>query len=153
MSEKKFGKSDFKRFHPSGALGKKLKTVEDVMMIKNNIPFINENSTLRKTIKLINSKNLGVVIIRNNKKETTGIFTDGDIKRIIQNKNTQINNLIIKSVMTRNPISIEKDILAVKAIELMNRKKITSLCVHNKLNKKKTIGILHIHNLISADIT
>ena len=153
MSEKKFNKSDFKKFHPSGTLGKKLKTVEDLMMVKNNIPFINENSTLRKTISLINSKKLGVVIIRNNKKETTGIFTDGDIKRIIQNKNIPINNLIIKSVMTRKPISIEKDVLAVKAIELMNRKKITSLCVHNKFYKKKTIGILHIHNLISADIT
>ena len=54
--------------------------------------------------------------------------------------------------MTKNPISIDKDLLAVKAIEIMNRLKITSLCVHNKSNEKKTIGILHIHNLISADI-
>ena len=54
--------------------------------------------------------------------------------------------------MTKNPISIDKDDLAAKAIELINRKKITSLCVHNKSNKKKTIGILHIHNLISAGI-
>ena len=54
--------------------------------------------------------------------------------------------------MTKNPISIEKDVLGAKAIELMNRKKITSLCVHSKLNKKKTIGILHFHDLISAEI-
>ena len=54
--------------------------------------------------------------------------------------------------MTKNPISIDKDILAAKAVGIMNEKKITSLCVHSKLNKKKTIGILHIHNLISADI-
>ncbi len=152
MHKKKFSKSDFKRFHPSGTLGKKLKTVEDLMIVREKIPFINENSTLRQTIKIINSKKLGVVVIRNEKKETTGIFTDGDIKRTISKKNASINNSIIKSLMTKNPISIGKDDLAAKAIELINRKKITSLCVHNKSNKKKTIGILHIHNLISAGI-
>ena len=152
MNQKKFSKLDFKKFHPSGSLGKKLKTVEDLMIVKNNIPFINENSTLKKTIKIINSKKLGVVIIRNKKKETTGIFTDGDIKRTIQKKNMAINDLIIKSMMTKNPISINKNELAAKAIEVMNRKKITSLCVHSNKNKKKTIGIIHVHDLISAGI-
>ena len=152
MNQKKFSKLDFKKFHPSGSLGKKLKTVEDLMVVKNKIPFINENLTLKKTIKIINSKKLGVVIIRNKKKETTGIFTDGDIKRTIQKKNTEINDLIIKSIMTKNPISINKDELAVKAIEVMNRKKITSLCVHGNKNKKKTIGIIHVHDLISAGV-
>ncbi len=152
MNQKKFSKLDFKKFHPSGSLGKKLKTVEDLMIVKNNIPFIDENSTLKKTIKIINSKKLGVVIIRNKKKETTGIFTDGDIKRTIQKKNMAINDLIIKSIMTKNPISINKNELAAKAIEVMNRKKITSLCVHSNKNKKKTIGIIHVHDLISAGI-
>ncbi len=152
MNQKKFSKLDFKKFHPSGSLGKKLKTVEDLMVVKNKIPFINENLTLKKTIKIINSKKLGVVIIRNKKKETTGIFTDGDIKRTIQKKNTEINDLIIKSIMTKNPISINKDELAAKAIEVMNRKKITSLCVHGNKNKKKTIGIIHVHDLISAGV-
>jgi len=151
MQQKKFGKLDFKKFHPSGNLGKKLRTVEDIMLIKDKIPFINENAFLKKVIKIINLKKLGVVIIRNKKLETTGIFTDGDLKRSIQ-KNNQIKNTIIKSLMTKNPISIDKDMLAVKAMELMNRKKITSLCVHNKLNKKKTVGILHIHDLLRADI-
>ncbi len=152
MYQKKFSKLDFKKFHPSGTLGKKLKTVEDLMIVRERIPFINENSTLAETIKIINSKKLGVVVIRNKKKETSGIFTDGDIKRTIPKKNVSINSSIIKSLMTKNPISIDKDDLAVKALELINRKKITSLCVHNKSNKKKTIGILHIHNLISAGI-
>ena len=153
MSQKKFSKLDFKKFHPSGSLGKKLKTVEDLMIVKNRIPFINENSTLKKTIKVINSKKLGVVVVRNKKKETTGIFTDGDIKRTIQKKkNMVINDLMIKSIMTKNPISINKNELAAKAIEVMNRKKITSLCVHSNINKKKTIGIIHVHDLISAGI-
>tara|TARA_Y100001935_G_C17268722_1_gene490638 strand:+ start:424 stop:1395 length:972 start_codon:yes stop_codon:yes gene_type:complete len=152
MARKKFSKLDFKKFHPSGSLGKKLKTVEDLMVVKNKIPFIDENSTLKKTIKIINSKKLGVVIIRNRKKETTGIFTDGDIKRTIQKKNMAINDLVIKSIMTKNPISINKNELAAKAIEVMNRKKITSLCVHSNKNKKKTIGIIHVHDLMSAGI-
>ncbi len=151
MQRKRFGKLDFKKFHPSGTLANKLKTVEDLMLIKNKIPLINENETLEKTIKLINSKKLGVVIIRNKKGDTTGIFTDGDIKRTIQRKKN-IKGLIIRDFMTKKPISIDKDLLAAKAMEIMNRLKITSLCVHNKANKKKTIGILHIHNLLSADI-
>ena len=151
MQQKKFGRLDFKKFHPSGNLANQLRTVEDLMLTKNKIPFINENATLEKVIKLINSKKLGVVIVRNNKLETTGIFTDGDIKRTIQ-KNKNIKGSVIKFLMTKNPISIDKNLLAVNAMEKMNRLKITSLCVHNKLNKKKTAGILHIHNLISADI-
>jgi len=148
MKQKKFRTSDFKKFHPSGSLGKKLKTVEDIMLTKNKIPFIDENFSFNRALKIINSKKLGVAIVRNKKKETIGIFTDGDIKRSIQNKES-IKKLKIKSFMTKKPISVDKDILAVKAIGIMNEKKITSLCVHKKINKRKTIGIIHIHNLIS----
>ena len=151
MLQKKFNKTDFKKFHPSGNLGKKLRTVEDIMLTKNKIPLINDKATLDQAIKLINSKKLGVAIVINKKKETVGIFTDGDIKRTLQ-KNENLKKLLIKSFMTKNPISVDKDVLAAKAIGIMNEKKITSLCVHSKSNKKKTIGILHIHNLISADI-
>ena len=150
MYNKNFGKLDFKKFHPAGSLGKKLKTVEDIMLTKNKIPFINENASFDKVLKMINLKKLGLVLVRNKKKETIGIFTDGDIKRSIQNKEN-FKNLKLKSFMTKNPISVDKDILAVKAISIMNEKKITSLCVHSKINKKKTLGIIHIHNLISMD--
>ena len=150
MYHKKFKKLDFKKFHPSGNLGRKLKTVEDIMLTKNKIPFIDDNSSFNKVLKMINIKKLGLVLVRNKKRETIGIFTDGDIKRSIQNKEN-FKNFKIKSFMTKNPISVDKDILAVKAISIMNEKKITSLCVHSKVNKKKTIGIIHIHNLISMD--
>ena len=152
MLQKKFNKTDFKKFHPSGNLGKKLRTVEDIMLTKNKLPLINEKATLGQAIKLINSKKLGVAIVVNKKKETVGIFTDGDIKRTLQ-KNENLKKLIIKSLMTKNPISVDKDALAAKAVGIMNEKKITSLCVHSKSNKRKTIGIVHIHNLISADIS
>ncbi len=152
MSYKKFGKLDFKKFHPSGSLGNKLKTAEDLMLTKEKIPFVNENETIKNGIKIINSKKLGVLIARNAKKDTTGIFTDGDIKRVIQ-KNFDIRNNKIKSFMTKSPISIEKDTLAVKALNIMNEKKITCLCIYKKGTRKKTIGILHIHNILASDIS
>lgn len=151
MQQKKFGKLDFKKFHPSGTLGKKLKTVEDLMFIKNEIPFINENENLKKAIKIINLKKLGVLIARNKEGKTTGIFTDGDIKRTFQ-KNLDPKTSKIKTFMTKKPISVEKDTLAAKALAIMNTKKITSLCVYEYPNKNKTIGMLHIHNLLNNNI-
>ena len=150
MQYKKFGKLDFKKFHPAGSISNKLKTVEDLMTTKEKIPFINENDIIKNGIKVLNNKKLGVVIARNNKKMTTGIFTDGDIKRVIQ-KNNEILKRKIKIFMTKNPISIEKDTLAVKALNIMNEKKITCLCVYKKNNIKKTIGILHIHQILEAN--
>ena len=151
MQYKKFGKLDFKKFHPAGNLGNKLKTAEDLMLIKDKIPFIQESKTIKEALKVINNKKLGVVIIRNTKGETTGIFTDGDIKRLIQKK-LNIEKLPIKKYMTRNPQSIDKDVLAAKALALMNEKKITCLCINSSYKKNKTIGILHIHNILKANI-
>ena len=136
MEKKKFSKIDFKKFHPSGSLGAKLKTAEDLMLKGSQIPFVNENLNMKSALKVITEKKLGVLVIRNTKGFTSGITVDGDIKRAIQ-KNKDIQNLTIKSIMTKNPISIEKKTLAVKALSIMNKKKITSLCIHEKKNKKK----------------
>ena len=152
MYYKKFSKLDFKKFHPAGSLGNKLKTVEDLMLTKEKIPFISENDNIKNGLKIINKKKLGVLIARNKKLNTTGIFTDGDVKRTIQkNVNIKINK--IKSFMTKNPISIDKNTLAAKALNIMNDKKITCLCVFEKHNQNKTIGIIHIHNILSSNIS
>ena len=152
MQYKKFGKLDFKKFHPGGNLGHKLQTVEDLMLIKDKIPFINENDNLKKAFKILNLKKLGVVIVRNNKNITKGIFTDGDLKRLI-NKKKNLDDLTIKKFMTKNPSSVDKDILAAKALNIMNEKKITSLCVYKNKDKKKTIGIINIHNILNSNIS
>ncbi len=152
MNYKKFSKLDFKKFHPSGSLGNKLKTVEDLMLTKQKIPFINENRSIQSGLKIINLKKLGILIARNKFLKTTGVFTDGDIKRTIQ-KNIDIKKNKIKNFMSKNPISVEKDTLAAKALSIMNDKKITSLCVYNKNNKDKTIGIIHIHNILKSNIS
>tara|TARA_Y200000002_G_C22644601_1_gene648570 strand:+ start:422 stop:1390 length:969 start_codon:yes stop_codon:yes gene_type:complete len=152
MYYKKFSKLDFKKFHPAGTLGNKLKTVEDLMLTRKKIPFVNENDIIKNGLKIINQKKLGVLIARNKKLKTTGIFTDGDIKRAIQ-KNIDINKKRIKSFMTKNPISVEKNTLAAKALSIMNDKKITCLCVFDKNNHDKTIGVVHIHNILSSNIS
>ena len=151
MSSKKFGKLEFKKYHPSGSLGVKLRTVGDIMLTGIKITFVDENITMRKALSIISKKGLGVLFVRKNN-ITKGILTDGDIKRISE-KNLNFQNLKIKSVMKKNPISIDKDTLAAKALEIMNTKRITSLCVHNSKRKKVTIGILHIHNILKANIT
>ena len=150
MIAKKFGKIEFKKYHPSGSLGTRLKTVEDIMLTGNKIPFVNHNITMKNALNIITKKGLGVLFIRKNK-FTTGILTDGDIKRISQ-RNLDFQKVKINTVMKKNPISIEKDTLAAKALEIMNTNRITSLCVHNGKRKKITIGILHIHNILNANI-
>ena len=152
MKIKNFNKLDFKKIHPAGNLGTQLKTVEEIMLTKNKIPFVNENLKMRKAIKILSDKKLGILIAQNKKKNTTGIITDGQIRRFNQ-KNIDLLNLTVKDIMTKNPISIEKDALAVKAIALMNSKKITSLNVFNKKKKLKTIGVLHIHNILKSNIS
>ena len=151
MKYKNFNKLDFKKFHPSGSLGAKLKTVEDLMLTGNKIPFINENDKMKKALNLITKKKLGVLIAKNSRGKTTGIITDGQIRRASQN-NKNIQNLSVKKVMTKNPISVEKELLAAKALSIMNNRKITSLCIHNGNKKNKTLGIIHIHNILEANI-
>ena len=152
LNKKRFSRQNFKEFHPSGSLGAKLKTVEDLMISGSKIPFINENSNMKKALNLITKKRLGVLIAINKKNYTTGIITDGQIRRSSQ-KNISLNELSVKKVMTKNPISVEKNMLAVKGLAIMSENKITSLCVHKKNKSKKTIGVLHIHNILDGNIT
>tara|TARA_B110000027_G_scaffold26510_1_gene29064 strand:+ start:667 stop:1638 length:972 start_codon:yes stop_codon:yes gene_type:complete len=151
LNKKKISKKDFKKFHPSGNLGAKLRTVKELMVTGNKIPFVNEGLKMKKALQIISNKKLGTLIVQNNKKITTGIITDGQIRRF-NRTNNNLQNLAVKKVMTSNPISIDCETLAEKALSVMNVKKITSLCVHNKKNTKKTIGILHIHNILQSNI-
>ena len=151
LKKKQFSKYDFSRLHPGGNLGKKLKTVEDVMASGAKIPFINENKKMKEAIKIISKKKLGVVIARNRNKITTGIITDGNIRKLRQ-KNTDFQKTSVKDVMTQDPITITSDTLAIKALRIMNEKKITSLCVIKNKNFKKTTGIIHIHHILETNV-
>ena len=152
MQYKKFGKIDFKKIHPSGSLGAQLKTVEDVMLTGSKVPFVSDKLEMKDALKILNKKKLGVLLAQNNLKKTVGIITDGQIRRFNQKKDN-LHFMKVREIMTKNPISVEKDILAAKALSIMNNRKITSLCVYDKRNKSKIIGIVHIHNILQSNIS
>ena len=151
MNKKKISEKDFKKFHPSGNLGFKLKTVEDVMLTDKKIPFINENTNMKIALQQMTRKKLGTLVAINNKKISTGIITDGQIRRKTREKEL-IFSKKVKDIMTKKPVSIAKDSLTGKALSLMNIKKITTLLVHDGKNKNKTIGILHIHHIVESSV-
>ncbi len=151
MKYKKFDKMDFKKLHPAGSLGAQLKTVEDIMITGNKIPFVSENLKMTKALTILNEKKLGFLVVLNSRQKTIGIITDGQIRRFIQ-KNSEFKLLPVKKIMTKKPITIDKDELAAKALNLMNTKKITSLMVNKKEKKDITIGVVHIHTILKSNI-
>ena len=148
MRKKNFTKLDFKKFHPAGNLAKKLKTAGDLMLTNRKIPFVNENETMKNSLKVLSLKKLGFLVVTNSHGLNTGIFTDGDLKRLMQKKRA-IDNLKIKNFMTKKPYTVDKNTLASDILTQMNKRKITNVCVYNKNNKRKTIGVIHIHNLLN----
>ncbi len=144
MQYKKHGIKIFRKFHPGGMLSKKLLSCGDLMV---KAPFVSENFKMKKTLKILSQKKLGLLVVRNKKKLTSGIIVDGDVKRASE-KFKNLHDLKAKNIMTKNPLSVNKDMLAVQSLSLMNKKRITSLLVHKNNNKNKTIGVLHIHKVL-----
>ena len=152
MKLKKFSRLDFKKLHPAGSIGAQLRTVEDIMIKDKKIPFANENLKMSKALKILTDKKLGILVVRNKNKKTTGIITDGQIRRFSQ-KNSNFQTLPLKEIMTKRPISIDKNELAAKALSLMNNKKITSLIVINKQKPLITIGVIHVHTILQSGVS
>jgi len=151
MRYNNFGKLDFKKLHPGGSLSIKLKTVSDLMLVGNKIPFVKENTSMKDALRVIAVKGLGVILVKK-RNITIGILTDGDLKRL-NRKYKNFQKLKLKKIMKKNPVSVDKNTLAAQALSIMNTKKITSLCVHKGKQKNKTIGIIHIHNILEANIS
>ena len=152
MKYKKFGKLDFKKLHPAGSLGAQLKTVEDIMITGKKIPFVNENFKMSKALKILTEKKLGMLIVRNREKKISGIITDGQIRRFSE-KNFNFHVLPVKKIMTKKPITIDKNELAAKALSIMNSKKITSLIVISKKKSRHAIGVIHVHTILQSNIS
>lgn len=147
MKKKKFGKLDFKKYHPAGNLGNKLRTASDVMLINNKIPFVDENEIMKNALITLNKKKLGFLVLLNKMGYTSGVFTDGDLKRLLQKKKN-IDNLKIKKFMSKKPFSVEENTLTSEVLALMKKKKVTNICVFKKGDRKKTVGVVNIHSLL-----
>ena len=122
------------------------------MISGNKIPFVNENLKMKTALKILSQKKLGILVVLKNKNKTIGIITDGQIRRFTEKK-TNFDLLTVKKIMTKNPVSIDKNELAAKALTIMHSKKITSLIVINKKNPFKTIGVVHIHAILQSNIS
>ena len=149
--KKKFSTYDFKNIHPGGSLFKKLTTVEDLMYKDNDLPLISENTKFSAALNIMSKKKLGSLVMLNKKKFLSGFLSDGDVRR---KHKKSMSNLKIKDIMTKNPLVIQKDILAAKAIKIMQKKRITALIVGKIItkNKIKVIGLIHIHQILRAGI-
>ena len=149
MKKKKFSKLDFKKVHPAGSLANKLLIASDLMQTKNKIPFVYENETMQNSLKILNKKKLGFLVVVDKSGCTSGVFTDGDLKRLMQRKKV-ISGIKIKTLMTRKPYMVEKNTLVSDILKKMNKKKITNVCVYDIKNKNKTVGVIHIHHILNA---
>ena len=149
--KKKFSTHDFKNIHPGGSLFKKLTTVEDLMYKDNDLPLISENTKFSVALNIMSKKKLGSLVMLNKKKFLSGFVSDGDVRR---KHKKSMSNLKVKDIMTKNPLVVQKDILAAKAIKIMQKKRITALIVGKIItkNKIKVIGLIHIHQILRAGI-
>ena len=144
-----FSKDDFAKSHPAGQLGKKLTTlVQDLAVMNEKAPMVDQTTSLKEALMEITGKKLGLTLVLN-KKKIVGVFTDGDLRRCLNN-GVDINNTTIKDVMTSTFKSIESNALAIDAAEMMEKYKIFSLVVNSSTHKEDTIGIITMHQLLEA---
>ena len=146
-----FSKDDFARSHPAGQLGKKLTTlVKDLAVMDEKAPMVDHNTSLKDALMEITEKKLGVTLVVNNKK-IVGIFTDGDLRRCLNNE-IELNKTYIKDVMTSDFKGIAGDALAIDAAEIMEKNKVFSLVVHSSTSENGSTGIITMHQLLEAGI-
>jgi len=139
-----FTPNDFAQYHPGGALGKQLYLrVCDIYPL-NEKPFVLENENIRNTIIEMTSKRLGVTIVVDSHHHIKGIITDGDLRRMLQNQK-QVEHLTAQDIMTKNPMTVGKNVLAMKALNMMRGKSITQLVVEDE---GKYEGVVHLHDLL-----
>lgn len=145
MEKRGFGKKDFALVHPKGQIGKRLLKVKDLMHKEREIPRVLGHTPMKDVLKEMTRKKLGVTCIIDEEERLIGIITDGDLRRILMAYEDDALKKTAQDCMTKNPITIDKDDLATKALNIMEGKKITSLIIKNK--EEKIEGIIHLHDL------
>ncbi len=145
MKERKFSPEHFKILHPGGKLGAQMIKVNQLMHIGNKIPLVEPNSSMPNTLIEMTSKGFGVAIIVDND-IVKGVITDGDLRRHMDN----LMSMTAQEIGSTKPITIEEDTLAIKALSIMNEKKINVIIVTNK--KSSPVGILHLHDCLRAGL-
>lgn len=143
-----FKPDDFAQIHPSGTLGKKLNLRVAGLLNDSKIPKVSLNSSLKEVICEISKKRLGATAVEKNG-DLCGLVTDGDIRRVFE-KHENIARLKAADIMTKNPISVDENLLALEALKLMQTKKINHLVVMG--GNHTYLGIVHILDFINEGL-
>ena len=144
MELRGFQSDDFAKFHPGGTLGKKLYLRVADLYVHNEKPRVLASQSLKEAIVEMTRKRLGVTAVVDKENNLLGIITDGDLRRMLE-KSIAIDEIKVNDIMTSNPQTIEPDMLAVEALDVLRKKEISQLVV---VENKKYLGIIHIHDLI-----
>jgi arabinose-5-phosphate isomerase len=151
LNKKGFTEDDFALFHPGGSLGRKLLlTVEDLMHTGSAVPSVHEDILMKEAIIEISTKRLGITAVVNNEKKLQGIITDGDLRRGLEKWGEDFFSLKAGDAMTFSPKTIAKNILAARAVAVMEKYAITALIVAD--SEKNIEGVIHLHDLLKAGI-
>jgi len=150
LNARGFTADDFALSHPGGSLGKQLLLrLSDIMHQGERIPQIAEQAPIKDALVEMSLKGLGMTAITNDKGELVGLFTDGDLRRILDEK-IDIHNDAISTVMTKEPRVAQADMLAAQALKIMEDKKINGLIIVDK--NKRVIGAMNMHDLLSSGV-
>ena len=150
LERRGFTEKDFALSHPGGSLGRRLLLrVDEIMHQYQDIPIVESKASLKEALVEMTQKKLGMTTVINEKGELIGIFTDGDVRRAFDNF-ADIQKTQVQEVMSRNPKTISKLILAAEALNIMESYKITSLIITDSANHP--IGIIHIHDILQAGV-
>ena len=148
MEAKGFSPEDFARYHPGGTLGKRMYLKVRDVMVSDNLPIVTEDALIRDVIVEVSSKRMGSAAILDKDNKLAGIFTDGDVRRLLE-KTTDISNVRVKEIMNTNPKVIHPDEFAVKALHFLEEKKILQLIV---VDDDKIVGFIHLHDILKEGI-
>lgn len=148
LEQRKFTPQDFAKYHPGGALGKRMYMRVDDIFIEENAPKVFANQTITEVIIEISSKRLGATAVVDENNNLLGIITDGDLRRMLE-KNTHIADVVAADIMSKNPKTISRNELAIKAFEQMEKNSITQLVV---TDGGKYLGMIHLHDLLKEGI-
>lgn len=148
LDRRNFTAEDFALYHPGGHLGKRLLLkIEEMMASGGAVPVVHADVQSRDAILEMTSKRLGATCVVDNGGKLLGIITDGDLRRLLQ-KTTDLTDLTARMMMTKNPKTISKEMLAAVALQEMEAHKITQLIVVDDENKP--VGMIHLHELVEA---
>lgn len=148
LENRGFTAQDFARFHPGGALGKKLYLRVYDVFAKNDVPQVHLHDHIRKVILEISSKRLGATAVLDEKNELAGMITDGDLRRMLEDKN-EVDGLTAQDIMTISPRTISSDMLVSDALDVMRTNNITQLLV---VDGKEYKGVIHLHDILKEGI-